>query len=150
MPNGYDRMTIKQERFARKYIANGGNASQAYRDVYNTRNMSEKTLGRAAHEVKENPKVAAKIEKIKAEQSDFQQITLEEIGSGLRRVAAQAEANGQAAAAAQALVALGKLAGLYVDKQRLTVDGAQQHLAAVQALADKPVADENVVRLTTV
>ena len=106
MPNGYDRLTIKQERFARKYIANGGNASQAYRDVYNTGNMSEKTLGRKAHEVKENGKVSAKIEEIKARQSDFQQITLEEIGSGLRRVAAQAEANGQAATAAQALVAL--------------------------------------------
>ncbi len=150
MPNGYDRLTIKQERFARKYIANGGNASQAYRDVYNTGNMSEKSIGRTAHALaRENLKVAAKIEEIKAEQSDFQQITLEEIGSGLRRVAAQAEANGQAAAAAQALVALGKLAGLYVDKQRLTVDSAQQHLDVVQALADEPVTDENVVRLTT-
>ena len=64
-------------------------------------------------------------------------------------MAALAEANGQAAAAAQALVALGKLAGLYVDKQRLTVDSAQQHLDVVQALADEPVTDENVVRLTT-
>ena len=150
MPNGYDRLTIKQERFARKYVSNGGNASQAYRDVYNASKMSEKSIGRMAHAVKENLKVAAKIEEIKAEQSDFQQITLEEVGAGLRRAATLAEKTGNTTAMASALEKLGRLAGLFVEKQRVTHESdSEKHLSTLQNLAAAPV-DDNIVPLKRV
>jgi len=147
MPNGYPNLTLKQEKFARRYVSNGGNASQAYRDVYNCEKMSEKTIGRTAHElVRENHKVAAKIKEIKEQQSDFQQITLEEVGSGLRRAAALAEAGGNPAALASSLEKLGRLAGLFVEKQRVTHESsAEEHLSALQTLAKAPVDAENVV-----
>jgi len=143
MPNGYQTLTLKQEKFARKFVLNGGNASQAYRDSYNCANMSEKTIGRTAHALaRENHKVAAKIEEIKQQQSDFQAITFEEIGGYLRRAVDGATAAGQHGAASQAAVALGKLAGLYVEKQKVSVDDAREHLDAVQTLADEPDDDE--------
>ena len=150
MPNGYDRLTIKQERFARKYVSNGGNASQAYRDVYNVSKMSETSIGRESHAVKENPKVSSKIEEIKAEQSDFQQITLEEVGAGLRRAATLAEKTGNTTAMASALEKLGRLAGLFVEKQRVTHESdSEKHLSTLQNLAAAPV-DDNIVPLKRV
>ena len=152
MPNGYANLTIKQEKFARRYVANGGNASQAYRDVYNCEKMSEKTIGRTAYEVaREHPKVAAKIEELKSQQSDFQQITLEEVGSGLRRAAALAESTGNPAALANSLEKLGRLAGLFVEKQRVTHESsAEEHLSALQSLAEQPIDRENVVPIAKV
>ena len=141
MPNGYPTLTPKQERFARKYVAIG-NASEAYRLVYNSENMKPATINRKAKELLDNGKIAALIEKVKAEQSDFQAITFEEIAAGLRRAAEGATVAGQHSAAAQSLVALGKLAGLYVEKQKVSVDDAREHLDAVQTLADEPGEDD--------
>tara|TARA_Y100000593_G_scaffold9987_1_gene18119 strand:- start:7485 stop:7973 length:489 start_codon:yes stop_codon:yes gene_type:complete len=141
MPNGYPTLTLKQERFARKYVALG-NASEAYRLVYNAENMKDATIWRKASELLDNGKVAAMIDKVKSEQSDFQAITFEEIGGYLRRAVDGATAAGQHGAASQAAVALGKLAGLYVEKQKVSVDDAREHLDAVQTLADEPDDDE--------
>ena len=141
MPNGYPTLTPKQERFARKYVAIG-NASEAYRLAYNAENMKDSTIWRKASELLGNGKVAAMVDKVKAEQSDFQAITFEEIGGYLRRAVDGATAAGQHSAASQAAVALGKLAGLYVEKQRLSVDQTREHLDAVQTLADEPGEDE--------
>ena len=135
------KLTIKQERFARKYVATG-TASEAYRLVYNSENMKPATINRKAKELLDNGKIAALIEKVKAEQSDFQAITFEEIAAGLRRAAEGATVAGQHSAAAQSLVALGKLAGLYVEKQKVSVDDAREHLDAVQTLADEPGEDD--------
>ncbi len=146
MPNGYPRITLKQEKFARRYIANGGNATEAYRAAYNCGKMSDATLWRKACEVKANGKVAAMISELKEQQSDFQQITLEEVGSGLRRAAALAESSGNAAALASSLEKLGRLAGLFIEKQRVTHEtDAEKHLNALQSLADQPIDAENVV-----
>ena len=129
------KLTIKQERFARKYVALG-NASESYRLVYNAENMKDATVWRKAKELLDNGKVAAMIDKIKSEQSDFQAITFEEIGGYLRRAVEGAAAAGQHGAASQAAVALGKLAGLYVEKQKLSVDDTREHLDAVRDLAE--------------
>ena len=137
MPNGYPTLTPKQERFARKYVVIG-NASEAYRLVYNSENMKPATINRKAKELLDNGKIAAMIDKVKLEQSDFQAITFEEIGGYLRRAVDGATAAGQHGAASQAAVALGKLAGLYVEKQKVSVDDAREHLDAVQTLADEP------------
>ena len=135
------KLTIKQERFARKYVALG-NASEAYRLVYNAENMKDASVWRKAKELLDNGKVAAMIDKIKSEQSDFQAITFEEIGGYLRRAVEGAAAAGQHGAASQAAVALGKLAGLYVEKQKLSVDDTREHLDAVRDLAEVDLEDD--------
>ena len=136
MPGQYQKLTIKQELFARHYVKNGGNASEAYRATYKADNMAQATIGRNAHELLKNSKVAAMVDQVKSETAGFQAITFEEIGGYLRRAVDGAAAAGQHGAASQAAVALGKLAGLYVEKQKLSVDDTREHLDAVRDLAE--------------
>jgi hypothetical protein len=131
------KLTIKQEKFARQYVILGC-AAEAYRKVYKTRGWTDNAIRVEAHRKLHTPIVALMVETIKAEQADFQAITFEEIAVGLRRAAEGAASAGQHSAAAQSLVALGKLAGLYVEKQRVSVDDAREHLDAVQTLANEP------------
>lgn len=44
MPKG-DKPTLKQRKFAKKYIENGGNASKAIMEVYDVKQQNAKTLG---------------------------------------------------------------------------------------------------------
>ena len=62
------RLTAKQEKFCIEYVANGGNASEAYRTAYNTERMKNETIHRCAHELLQNPKVAARIETLITEE----------------------------------------------------------------------------------
>jgi len=140
------KLTIKQEKFARKFVATG-NASEAYRHAYKTENMAAPTITREACVLLQNHNVATMVDELKSQHSDFQDITFEEIGGYLRRAVDGATAAGQHGAASQAAVALGKLAGLYVEKQKVSVDDAREHLDAVQTLADEPDDDETEKRV---
>ncbi len=142
VPGQYQKLTIKQELFARHYVKNGGNASEAYRQAYSAEKMNNSTIAVKAHELLKNGKVAEMVERVKAETEGFQAITFEEIAGGLRAAADGARAAGQHSAASQALVALGKLAGLYVEKQKLSVDDTREHLDAVRDLAEVDAEDD--------
>ncbi len=63
-----DKLTLKQERFAWEYTRNGGNASQAYRDVYSCNGSNEATIARRAHELIHDGKIAARVEQLEQEQ----------------------------------------------------------------------------------
>lgn len=142
MPGQYQRVTIKQELFARHYVKNGGNASEAYRQAYSAENMNNGTIAVKAHELLKNGKVAEMVERVKSDTEGFQAITFQEIAAGLRRAADGAAGAGQHSAASQALVALGKLAGLYVEKQKVSVDDSREHLDAVRDLAEVEQEDD--------
>tara|TARA_R100000329_G_scaffold95336_1_gene79274 strand:+ start:637 stop:1095 length:459 start_codon:yes stop_codon:yes gene_type:complete len=142
VPGSDRKLTYKQELFARHYVKNGGNASEAYRSVYKSDAMAQTTIARNAHTLMQNSKILAMIDKVKSETEGFQAITFEEIAAGLRAAADGARAAGQHSAASQALVALGKLAGLYVEKQKLSVDDTREHLDAVRDLAEVEEEDD--------
>lgn len=59
--------TLKQERFCAAYIANGGNASQAYRDAYDAEKMSPEAIWVAASRLMDNPTVALRVAALQAE-----------------------------------------------------------------------------------
>ena len=59
------KLTIKQEAFCQAYIETG-NASEAYRQSYSTKNMKDASVHRAAKELMDNPKVAPRIDEIRA------------------------------------------------------------------------------------
>lgn len=139
------KLTIKQEKFARQYVVLGC-AAEAYRAAYKTSGWTDNAIRVEAHRKLHSPNVALMVEKIKAQQSDFHAITFEEIAIGLRRAAEGAASAGQHSAAAQSLVSLGKLAGLYVEKQRVSVDDAREHLDAVRILADEPEEAEELFK----
>ena len=137
------KLTIKQEKFARQYVGPcDGNASAAYRAAYNAENMTDNVVHVKACELLKNGKVSVMVDELKALNAEAQAITIEEITGGLRRVAAAASGAGQHSAAAQALVALAKLGGLMVEKRAVSVEDTRQHLDAVAELATTPTEPE--------
>lgn len=144
-------LTIKQEKFCRALVSTAeGNASAAYRTAYNTENMKTATINRRATEMTQHGTIAARIEQLRAEYSDQEAITVEEISGALRRALDGAAEAGQWSAASQAALGLAKLGGLLVEKRQLSGDLGAEHLAAVARLAAVPKAtddEDNVVEL---
>jgi len=116
-------ITIRQERFAREYIANGGNASAAYRAAYSTANMAETTIGRNAHTVTRNNTVAAKIESLRSAALDANGITPEAVIAMLQedRIQAKGLPTPQLGVAVRVDELLGKTAGMFGDRLEVEV-----------------------------
>lgn len=108
-------LTGKQEAFCIAYIETG-NASEAYRQAYNAGKMKPETINRTAKELVDNPKIAARIQELRAPAVEKAQITLEQHLADLRRLRDLAEASEKYGPAVTAEMARGKAAGLYVDK----------------------------------
>lgn len=62
-------LTEKQGRFCEAFISNGGNATAAYRESYDTKG-AEATVNRAAKELMDNPKIGARISTLRAQVTD--------------------------------------------------------------------------------
>ena len=136
MPS-HQKLSIKQGNIAR-YFVELRNASEAYRRAYDAENCSEKTVWRKAIEVVQNGKVAAEVDRLKAEIAKRSEITIDEVSSALRAALDQAMTSGQTSAAVQAAMGLGKLGGLITEKQRIeTVNEAEAHLQALREMAEK-------------
>lgn len=146
-------LTIKQEKFCRAFVSTAeGNASEAYRIAYRTDSMKNTTINRNAHALLADSKIAARVDALKAEYSEQESITVEEISGALRRALEGAAAAGQWAAASQAAINLAKLGGLLVEKRQISADDGAKHLDAVAALAGVPREkndEDNVVELKT-
>lgn len=108
-------LTGKQEAFCIAYIETG-NASEAYRQAYNAGKMKPETINRTAKELVDNPKIAARLQELRAPAVEKAQITLEQHLADLRRLRDLAEASEKYGPAVTAEMARGKAAGLYVDK----------------------------------
>ena len=84
-------------------------------------------------EVVQNGKVAAEVDRFKADITKRSEITIDEVSSALRAALDQAMTSGQTSAAVQAAMGLGKLGGLITEKQRIeTVNEAEAHLQALR------------------
>lgn len=84
--NGNGRLTEKQDKFCREYISNGGNATEAYRQAFNTEKMRPETVNRSAKELKDTPKIAARIEQLKAPALKKFNVTRERVIGELARI----------------------------------------------------------------
>lgn len=73
-----DTLTPKQEAFCQRYLETG-NASEAYRLAYDAEKMKPETVNRAAFEVLENPKIAARIAELKARQLKRHDVTVDRV-----------------------------------------------------------------------
>ncbi len=60
------KLTIKQERFVMEYVATG-NATAAYRAVYNCQRMKPETVNRAAKELLDHPNISPRIKAVQSE-----------------------------------------------------------------------------------
>ncbi len=85
-------LTLKQEKFCREYIANGGDATAAYKAAYNTEDMAIATIWVKACELKYNGTVAVRLsehrdkisEKFQIGQVVQKQIFMEVVKRGLK------------------------------------------------------------------
>lgn len=60
-------LTAQQEQFAKNIALKEMNQADAYRDAYNAENMQDGTIYTEASLLKDNPKVAKRIEELRAE-----------------------------------------------------------------------------------
>lgn len=108
-------LTPKQENFCLAYIE-AGNASEAYRNSYNTSKMNDATINRAAKELMDNPKITTRIAELRKPAVEAAQVTLEQHLNDLKRLRDDAWASEKYGPAIQAEISRGKASGHYIDR----------------------------------
>lgn len=113
-------LTPKQEAFCIAYMETG-NASEAYRRSYDvSESTKEATINRAAKELIDNPKIAARLDELRAPVVQKAAITLESHLEELANLRDMARDEGKYAAAVAAEVARGKASGVAVTRTEVT------------------------------
>ena len=72
------KLTPKQEKFAQVYVETS-NATEAYRQAYNTKSKNEATINREALRIKEHPTVAPRITELLQEAMQSHRATLDDL-----------------------------------------------------------------------
>lgn len=116
-------MTPKQEQFARLYVETG-NASEAYRQAYNTDNMKPETVTNEAYKLLQDPDISAMVDGLKEEARQRHAVTVDDLLSELEqaRAAALAAPTPQSSAAVSATMGKAKMLGLLVDKAEIKAE----------------------------
>ena len=110
-------LTSKQEKFA-QLVASGKNQSDAYRQAYDAENMTDKTIHETACEVAANPKVSARIKKLREPAVRKIELTVEKLLERFNDALELAEETDQPSAMTATLREMGKLADLYPAEKR--------------------------------
>lgn len=115
-------LTLKQERFATKYIELG-NASEAYRQSYSAGKMKDKQVWEEASKLLNNPKVAQRVGELRAAHAEEHDVTVASLIRELEeaRTAALTHETPQSSAAVAATMGKARITGL--DKQILEHTG---------------------------
>jgi len=115
-------MTPKQEKFCQTYIE-CGNASEAYRQVYDADKMNANSIHKEASELLRHEKVSARIAQLQNEHLKRHHITVDSLTSELDETRQLAIDKGQSSAAVSAIMGKAKLHGLLSERlQQLTHD----------------------------
>lgn len=113
------KLTVKQESFCLAYIETG-NASEAYRQVYNCSRMKPATINRKAAELLENGKITARLEELQAEHRKRHDVTVDSITAEYEEARQLAIEMGQPSAAVAASTGKARLHGIVIDKKEIT------------------------------
>ncbi len=114
------KLTPKQEAFCYGYLETG-NASGAYRAAYNAEKMKPESVAVQAAKMLASPKIALKIDALRAELRQRHEITVDDLVAELEEARKLAFETDKAAAAVQATMGKAKLLGLVVEKQETNV-----------------------------
>lgn len=110
-------LTQKQELFCQEMLKADQRCSDAYRKVYNVKpGTKDATVHRCAHELIENPKVAARIKELRNSAASAAVLSLDQHMSDLETLRDEARKAGQFSAAINAEISRGKARGFYVTK----------------------------------
>ncbi len=121
-------VTEQQEKFCRIFVETG-NASEAYRQAYNAKNMGANTIAARASEMLNKSNITVRLQQLREVHQKRHAITVDTLLAKLDKVYEAAMDTGegesmrpaQAAAATGAVMAQAKLLGL--DKQIVEVSG---------------------------
>lgn len=123
-------LTQKQEEFCQAVVS-GMTMSEAYRSVYNTKNMTTPSVNSSAYELMRNPRITSRITSMRAPMLVGASLTLEEHLSELNRLKNIALDANKPEAAIRAEELRGKASGHYVTKIET---GSVGEFAALNAL----------------
>lgn len=113
-------LTDKQEAFARLYVETS-NASHAYRQAYDVHPETlDKTVWECACKLAKDPKVAARLVELRAGHQKRHEITVDRLTAMLIEDRDLAREKEMPAAAVSAVMGLGKLHGLIIEKKEVT------------------------------
>ena len=129
-------LTIKQENFCIAYIETG-NASEAYRQAYNAERMKPEAIHVAACKLLALPKIALRIEVLRAAHAERHDVTVDTIRTMLdadRKLAIKLQ---KPSAAISATMGLARLYGLLKDKLEVEVNDLAAAIAAGNARIEK-------------
>ena len=108
-------LTSKQEAFAVEYILNGGNATQAYYEVYNVKKDAHKgQVWTNAHKVLHNDKVSTRIKELRQSSYEKGEMSIEERKKLLATLARGGDI--------KAVDILNKMDGAYIEKVEIKED----------------------------
>lgn len=128
------KLTPKREAFAREYVAQGGNGAKAAR-------LAGYAVGSAAqraHELVTNSDVATAVDRYRARVLARSDLSVDQVIGDIREIAAEAQDDGQWAAALKGQQMLGQILGMWVERSvSLNVTASEAHLAALVAIARK-------------
>lgn len=108
-------LTPKQERFCQQYIELG-DATKAYYAAYDAKGSKPITANRAAKELLDNPKIAARVRALQEIHQKRHEVTVATITEELQEARTLALQINQPSAAVSASLGKAKLHGLIVDK----------------------------------
>ena len=114
------KLTPKQEKFCQVYIETG-NASEAYRQAYNTEKMKPESVNSKGYQLLQQVQITARLDELRAEHKKRHEITVDTLVAELEEARKLAFETDKAAAAVQATMGKAKLLGLVVDKQETNV-----------------------------
>jgi phage terminase small subunit len=121
-------LTPKQEAFCLAYIETG-NAAEAYRRAYDTSNMKDNVLYVKASELLAHGKITVRLQQLQQASQKRSEITVDYLTEQLKLALNKAMEEGKGASAAvSAIVALGRLHGLMVEKKHVTSDNTHTHV----------------------
>lgn len=121
MPGKTD-LTPKQEKFAQA-VAGGANLSDAYRQAYDAKNMSPKTINVKACMLMAEDRVTVRVKQLREPAAGAALMTLAEHLADLRSLRNIAVKHKQVAAAVSAEVARAKAMGISIDRSKVDITG---------------------------
>ena len=117
------KLTPKQEKFCQVYIETG-NASEAYRQAYNTEKMKPESVNSKGYQLLQQVQITARLDELRAEHKKRHEITVDTLVAELEEARKLAFETDKAAAAVQATMGKAKLLGLVVEKQETAITQA--------------------------
>jgi phage terminase small subunit len=128
-------LTPKQEAFCLAYIETG-NATEAYRRAYDS-NAKDSAINVEACKLLKHPKIALRLQALHQANQKRNEITVDYLTDQLKAVLQKAMTDDKGASAAvSAIVALGKLHGLIVDRKHVAGEIDHKHTHATEPVSE--------------